>query len=170
MTTRLAADRAGVRPGLVHYHFRSVTDLLIDAALRVVREEAGRLTAAVTAMPGEQVLDLLLEAAGSYEPEDAATLVFAETMLAATRHERLRSELAVVLRECREALAQWLRGQGAADDDAVASAAVLLAAFDGLVLHRIIDEQARAMPIDSPLRRLAAPPGISPSSAERKLR
>lgn len=164
VTTRLVAERAGVRPGLVHYHFSSVTDLLIEAALRVVRAETGRMTAAVTALPGEQGLTLLLEAAGSYTPEDTTTLVFTETMLAATRHERLRGELAGVLRECREILARWLRDQGAADD-ASASAAVLLAAFDGLVLHRIIDEQARVLPVGGPLRRIAAlPADPSPTS------
>lgn len=157
VTTRLVAERAGVRPGLVHYHFSSVTDLLIEAALRWVRAEAGRLTAAVTALPAEQGLAVLLEAAGSYAPEDTTTLVFIETMLAATRHERLRRELADVLRDCRETLAGWLRGQGGADD-ASAGAAVLLAAFDGLVLHRIIDEQVRTLPVGGPLRRIAALP------------
>ncbi|WP_282786133.1 helix-turn-helix domain-containing protein, partial [Nocardia sp. CC201C] len=39
VTTRMVADRAGVRPGLVHYHFPSVTDLLIESALDVARAE-----------------------------------------------------------------------------------------------------------------------------------
>jgi len=38
VTTRMVAERAGLRPGLVHYHFDSVTDLLIDSSLRRRRQ------------------------------------------------------------------------------------------------------------------------------------
>ncbi|WP_231991179.1 TetR/AcrR family transcriptional regulator [Mycobacterium ulcerans] len=42
-TTRMVAERAGLPPGLVHYHFASLNDLLIDAALQAAREEAAQV-------------------------------------------------------------------------------------------------------------------------------
>ncbi|HET6287357.1 MAG TPA: helix-turn-helix domain-containing protein, partial [Amycolatopsis sp.] len=40
VSTRILADRAGVTPSVVHYHFPSLQDLVIEAVLGVMREVA----------------------------------------------------------------------------------------------------------------------------------
>ncbi|RJO73793.1 TetR/AcrR family transcriptional regulator [Nocardia panacis] len=152
VSTRLVAERAGVRSGVVHYHFSTVNDLLIDAGLRVMRGETQRLADAVTGESGRAGLEVLAAAVDSYRPDDEVSLVIVEVMLAASRHERLRTELGALLRTHREGVTHWLRAQGSTD--AEASAAVLMAALDGLFLHRIVDDRAAALPIGAPLQRI----------------
>ena len=46
-STRAVADRAGVRPGVVHYHVASQQDLRIDAAMRGLEPLRVALTEAI---------------------------------------------------------------------------------------------------------------------------
>ena len=160
VTTRLVAERAGVRPGVVHYHFRTVDDLLIDAALRLMGSLADGIPGA--AEPGGVRITALLSVVGEYSQPDADTRIFAEILLAATRHERLRAGLERVLTEFRTTLIDGLRTDAVVTDPE-ATAVVLVAALDGLVLHRLIDPQVRAMDVTSPLQRLC---GAEPSQKE----
>ncbi len=151
VTTRLVAERAGVRAGVVHYHFDSVDDLLIDAALRAVRGLVDDVDDADGADGGDPVAALLTRIA---EFDDAAqTRVFSEILLAATRHARLRAGLATVLTEFRAGLTDRLRAESTVADPE-ATAVVLVAALDGLVLHRLIDPRIRALDAGPALRRL----------------
>lgn len=166
VTTRMVAERAGLRPGLVHYHFNSVTDLLIDSSLRAAQAEMARILQPALTREGRDALAELIQAGASYGtgpggPGQGAA-VFVEMLLAARRHERLRSALAGMLAGARAAVGQLVRADepGA---DGQATAEVLLAAFDGLLLHRLLDpalgDPALGGPaIAAPLRRLA---GIS---------
>ncbi|MCF6522098.1 TetR/AcrR family transcriptional regulator [Streptomyces sp. JJ36] len=165
VTTRKVADRAGLRAGLVHYHFASVNDLLIDAALdRVRREvEVATLALAEAADPATGV-DQILEQMAAYSSEDPATILFSEMLLASTRHERLRRELAALLAEWRGRVAQWLASSGVAEDNE-ATALLLGAAIDGLVLHRLVDPALAEIPVTGALRRLVGLSGPSPQGA-----
>lgn len=158
VTTRMVAERAGLRPGLVHYHFTSVTDLLVAASLEAARREVNMIIEAAAAKPGQAGLAQMLDAATSYGPDDPTTTMFSEMLLAATRNERLRDGLAEVIRECRAAVADWLRREKAAVANPEASAALLMAALDGLVLHQLIDPQVRDLDVGRALRRLAGMP------------
>ncbi|MFI6367988.1 TetR/AcrR family transcriptional regulator [Nocardia sp. NPDC050630] len=154
VTTRMVAERAGVRPGLVHYHFPSVTDLLVDASLQLARTEYDALMAGVLAASGPAAMTQMLIAIGSYTGTDTATVAMSEMMLAATRHERLRIELGRFVAEARAAMTAWLREQGSTVDPE-ATAAVVLALVDGLILHRLIDPTLRAVNVTGPLLRAA---------------
>jgi AcrR family transcriptional regulator len=162
-TTRMVAERAGLPPGLVHYHFASVNDLLIDAALHAAREEAARVLDGLAGESPSAGIDRLIDAVSSYdvdEPkENPAIMVFSEMLLAATRYERLRSGLAEILGDYRSALREWLANQGGAIDPE-ATAALMFAALDGLVLHRVIDPRVRSLAIGPALRRLAGLPAV----------
>lgn len=171
VTTRRVAERAGLRPGLVHYHFSSVDDLLIEAALEAMRREMERATETLGAQtddPAEGVR-AMLDAVSEYTATDPTTVLFSETLLAATRLERLRGRLAALLAEWRRDLAERLRaaappGSPLNPDDAEGTALVLGAAIDGLVLHRLIDPSLARIPVAGPLARLAgSPSGGSPS-------
>lgn len=163
VTTRMVAERAGLPPGLVHYHFASVNDLLIDATLHAAREEAARVLDGLAGESPAAGIDRLIDAVSSYdvdEPkENPAIMVFSEMLLAATRYERLRSGLAEILGDYRSALREWLANQDRAIDPE-ATAALMFAALDGLVLHRVIDPRVRSLAIGPALRRLAGLPTI----------
>ncbi|MBF6064662.1 TetR/AcrR family transcriptional regulator [Nocardia terpenica] len=157
VTTRMVAERAGLRPGLVHYHFASVNDLLIDASLRMARGLGAGVLDGALALSGPAGIAELLGALTTYTETDPDTRVFSEMLLAATRYERLRDGLGAVLDEFRAAVAAWLRVEGAVPD-LEATAVVLVAALDGLILHRLIDPRLGELGVDGPLRRLT---GIS---------
>lgn len=168
VTTRRVADRAGLRPGLVHYHFSSVTDLLIEAALASARREMARATEAISqADDPSQGVAKVLEAVSEYTGTDPTTVLFSEMLLASTRLEPLRTQLAELMTEWRTGVAEWLRvsnatalpggsgDAGGSEDDAEATALLLGAAIDGLVLHRLIDPSIARISVAGPLARLA---------------
>ncbi|NLU71342.1 TetR/AcrR family transcriptional regulator [Streptomyces sp. HNM0575] len=164
VTTRRVADRAGLRPGLVHYHFSTVADLLIEAALDAAQREMERAAEAMArADDPSQGVAQLLGMVAEYSAEDPTTVLFSEMMLASTRQERLRARLAEMLGEWRAGVAEWLRtanagtdgGSSGSTDDAEATALLLGAAIDGLVLHRLIDPSATRISVAGPLSRLA---------------
>lgn len=146
VSTRQLAERAGVAPGLVHYHFDSLPALLRVAAVGAMRETVSEvedvLTEATDAATG---LDLMLRALDDYTGTDPTSLLFVETYLAATRDEALRADLADVLAGFRDRLTHWLDGIGTPDP--ANTAAVLAASIDGLLLHRALhpDLTARAV-------------------------
>lgn len=144
VSTRAVAQRAGVRPGVVHYHFRSVTDLLVEATVPALRSMVDELVALVEATDDVPAgIEAMLRAAAGYAAGYAAgepvSRLTAEAFLAATRVPRLRTELAALLVQARGHVAGWLRRHGEPDPEAVAT--VLVAALDGLILHLAVDEQ-----------------------------
>ncbi|OEU87317.1 TetR family transcriptional regulator [Streptomyces abyssalis] len=165
VTTRRVADRAELRPGLVHYHFSTVTDLLIEAALASARREMTRAAEAMSqADDASGGVIQVLEMVSEYTATDPTTVLFSEMLLASTRLERLRTELAELMAEWRGGVAEWLRAAGGtsgSQDDAEATALLLGAAIDGLVLHRLIDPSLARISVSGPLARLArvAPAG-----------
>jgi AcrR family transcriptional regulator len=134
VSTRVVAERAGVAPGLVHYHFSSVQALLIEAATGAMRQAAAAVEPALAT--ARDPVEALMASLDSYTGIDPISVVFVETYLAATRDPELRDVVAVILQEFRTRLASWLRARGVADPEA--TAVVLGAAIDGLVLHRAL--------------------------------
>jgi AcrR family transcriptional regulator len=173
VTTRLVAERAGTRPGLVHYHFDSVEDLLVTACTGVVRQ---MLAGTLHELTGHRDLDTgltwLLGELRRYTGADPASLLLTEAFLAASRIPRLHADLAAAISEFRTGVATWLRGLGHTTD-ADASATVLAAAIDGIVLHRALDPALDPTTLIGPLRRLLASGGGAgrngegPSAASR---
>ncbi|MFJ9539233.1 TetR/AcrR family transcriptional regulator [Streptomyces sp. NPDC101225] len=163
VTTRKVADRAGVRQGLVHYHFPTVTDLLIDAALDSARREVeGAMTALMDATDPALGMEQMLTMMATYSAGDPATVLYSEMLLASARHERLRVGLSRLMRTWRAAAGDWLRRNGA-DGDTDTAAVLLGAAIDGLVMYCIVDPTVADLPVAGPLLRLV---GFSDSSSE----
>jgi TetR/AcrR family transcriptional regulator, regulator of biofilm formation and stress response len=167
VTTRKVAARAGVRPGVVHYHFSAVSELLAEAAMQFCRDALAAPMATLHAAPDVPTgLDALLAAVHAIGADDDTALLMTESALAATRDEHLRTQMRAVLAGFRAEVATWLRRHGN-DTDADATAAVVTATLDGLLLHRAIDP---ALPVDAvggPLRRLA---GTTPVTRGEEIR
>ncbi len=154
VTTRKIAERAGVPFGVIHYHFPSVTDLLIDASLQFSRAALkGPLEELTSAPDVASGVASVLAGLDSSQPDDPATLLLAEAFLAAAREERLRTQLGELLSEFRDAVAAWLRENGVSDSEP--TAAVLAATLDGLILHRVLNPSLRGSTLAGPLTRLA---------------
>ncbi|WP_345214877.1 TetR/AcrR family transcriptional regulator [Georgenia halophila] len=160
VSTRIVAERAGVAPGLVHYHFASVQALLSQAATAAMRETTRSLgpTLARARTPQEAV-NLLARSFGSSTGTDPMSVLFVETYLAATRDPELATAVAETIAAFRSQLAAWLAEQGVPDP--AATAAVLGAAIDGLVLQRGMDPELDAAAAAPVLTRLVPHAGES---------
>ncbi|WP_431780465.1 TetR/AcrR family transcriptional regulator [Streptomyces chumphonensis] len=156
VSTRLLADRAGVGPGLVHYHFPSLQALLSEAALGTVRALADELGALLDRADGlDEGLTGLLAALDHYDGRDPTSLLFSEVYLAAARDPELGAALAEVLAATRRRIARWLAAHDAPTPED--TAAVLTAALDGVMLHRPLDAQLTSVRVAPVLRRALHP-------------
>ncbi len=162
VSTRTLAERAGVAPGLVHYHFASLQALLAQAALETMRGLVEELrTVLEQASTPENVLETMLTALDDYSGRDPLSLLFVESFLAATRDEELREALAEVVGEFRGLLAQRFTQLGVAAPDATAD--VVAAAVDGLVLHRALAPGPKTASVTPVVARL-----LTPASRQRR--
>lgn len=156
VSTRILAERAGVTPGLVHYHFPSLQALLRDAALGMISDLLSGIESIFDdARPLDHGVEMMLGSLDAYTGSDRTSLLFTETYLAAIRDETLRIELIALVDEFRRKLARWLREHGADTPDD--TAAVLAAAIDGVMLHRTLNPQLTSSAVVPVLRRLVVP-------------
>jgi AcrR family transcriptional regulator len=153
VSTRLLADRAGISAGVVHYHFASVQALLVEAALGAARSLAAEwgenLRAAGSA---DEALGVVSGVLDTYSGEDPMSVLFVEAYLASARDEQLAQALGAVIGEVRRQLAEVLAAHGVADPEA--TAVVLAASIDGVLLHRALLPGPGGAELVSVLRRL----------------
>lgn len=143
VSTRVLADRAGVTPSVVHYHFPSLQALLTEAVLGAMHAATDDLARALGAAgSAEQAIDLLFTSGQGDTRNDPRLLLFVEAYLAATRDERLRDAMVEVLAGFRRKLGRWFAEHGVPAPER--TAAIVLATLDGLALHRAL------MPKQSP--------------------
>jgi AcrR family transcriptional regulator len=156
VTTRAVAERAEVNPALVHYHFASVTELLVAASTTVAKEMLDGALGALTAHDDvAEGLDWLLGELGQYTGTDPASLLLVEAFLAGTRIPDLRAELAALLAGFGEGVAGWLRAHDHPDPEGAAT--LFAASIDGLLLHRALDRSVDLRVAAGSLRRVLLP-------------
>lgn len=153
VSTRVLAERAGVTPSVVHYHFSSVQALLNEAVVGLMRQVLAEMdTVFDTASTPARGVDALVAAVGQYTGADRTSLLFVEAYLAATRDEALREQIGGVVEEFKGRLGRWLDERGVPAPGE--TAAVLMASVDGLLLHRGVGAGAEAGSVAAVLRRL----------------
>ncbi|MFD2470107.1 TetR/AcrR family transcriptional regulator [Amycolatopsis silviterrae] len=157
VSTRVLADRAGVTPSVVHYHFPSLQALLREAVLDAMREvlESVGPALAKTQSPADLVTALF----GSVEPYtgvDPLSVLFVEAYLAARRDEELRDQIGGLLLAFRAQVSRWLAERGVPEPDATTE--VLVATIDGLLLHRGLAPGGDPAAVNSVLRGLVTRP------------
>ena len=146
VTTRAVAERAGLPHGAVSYHFRGKQELLTEAVLYVF-EQAFPIAEL-------QALETLPDLVALFEPwlgeqgeeERMVSRVGIEAMLESERNPVLRTRMAELMREFRQAMAEIARaGQERGTTPATASpealATLLGALGDGLFLHARLDPE-----------------------------
>jgi len=153
VSTRVLAERAGVRPGLVHYHFESLQALLCHAALEEMQQMLDGTMAALTqATSPADGIEMMLFGLDQYNGSDPASLLFIETYLAATRDRELRTKMSALVAGFRGSLTDALTRAGHPSPQGAASA--VMAVFDGFVLHKGLDPDLSATRIAPLLRRI----------------
>ncbi|WP_327640095.1 TetR/AcrR family transcriptional regulator [Kribbella sp. NBC_00482] len=153
VSTRILAERAGVTPSVVHYHFSSVQDVLTEATVTAMRQVLATTDELFTsATTPAAAIDALLASIEQYDGTDPMSLLFTETYLAATRDPRLHTQIAGLVTDFRTRVADWLTIHEVAEP--AATAAVLAATIDGLLLHRTLGPESPAL--TTVLRRLVS--------------
>ena len=153
VSTRILAERAGVTPSVVHYHFPSLQALLIEGVLGAMREVAGAFEPMLeTVETPEEMVDAVLASIDGSTGTDPLSLLVAEAYLAATRDDNVRREIRDLLAGLRATVGAWLAERGVADADG--TAAVLFATVDGLLLHRALEPETDPGVTAAVLRRL----------------
>ncbi|MFB8762447.1 TetR/AcrR family transcriptional regulator [Nocardiopsis alba] len=152
VSTRALAERAELTPGLVHYHFSSLNALLEEAALTTVRAMVERTAALMERTTPRQGVEAMLVELEGYPGDDPTSRLFLEAYLAAGRDAGLREGLARLLADFRERTARWLERSGVPEPEATAR--VLAAMVDGLMLHRPLDPEATRRSLAPVLDRL----------------
>jgi AcrR family transcriptional regulator len=158
--TRTIAARAGVNPALVHYHFRSVPALVMEAAEDALLRELGPSIEVFQSggTIGESVRAILewIESDGERSP---GSTILAEAMVKATRSSSFRRWTTRASRRFRAAIRTRLEaarkaGELAPDLDLDAAALLLAAALDGLLFHRLVDPKLAVLQAAAPLEAL----------------
>ena len=156
VSTRNLAERAGVGPGLVHYHFDSLHALLRQAALTEMRRVLDEASAAV-AEGGDLAggLAAMLSQLDDYTGADPSSLLVIEAYLAATRDPQLHTQMAELMLGWRTSMSEALAGAGHPSPDA--AAALLLAVLDGLFLQKGLDPDLSHTEVAPLLRQILQP-------------
>ncbi|TDC39677.1 TetR/AcrR family transcriptional regulator [Actinomadura sp. KC345] len=155
VSTRILAERAGMTPSVVHYHFPSLSSLLNEAVTSRMRELLAGLNDLLesTRSPAGAI-ETMLASVEEYTGADAASLLFVEAYLASTRDDELRERIAGLVAEFRQRFGGWLERHGVPAP--FETAAVLAACLDGVLLHRGLGLKANDP--SGVLRRLVSTP------------
>jgi AcrR family transcriptional regulator len=155
VSTRLLAERAGVTPGLVHYHYRSLDDALRTAITTAVEAMIAEFE---QRLAGETDPQRLMAAAWAALDDFSATgpqsVMIIEAVLAAIRDVELRQRLAAIVGRYRQLLTERLGAAGVEHPEA--TAAVLAAVVDGVMLHRILFEDLDSAAVEPVVARMVA--------------
>ncbi|MFE6662951.1 TetR/AcrR family transcriptional regulator [Streptomyces sp. NPDC057697] len=146
VSSRRVAERAGVNTGVIHYHVGSIGELRRIAAVRKVRAFfLGRIDEALSLEDPAVAVETMLRALSANDPRDPELLLLYESLVAASRDDQLRAEIAALLAELRQRLCDWFAARGVARPLAVA--VTLTAAIDGYLLQRSLDPSVEPGPL-----------------------
>ncbi len=174
--TRSIAERAGVNPALVHYHFGSVADLVMEAAqdalLRTLGPAIEALRSGTTIRASFRAVLRWIESNGEEAP---GSTILAEAMVQATRNASFRKWATRASHRFRQIILDRLRAARDAGEldpelDLAAAAVLLAAALDGLLFHRLVDPALEVMQVARPLEAMLLGPGAGRGSRPRKAR
>ncbi|MFD7491114.1 TetR/AcrR family transcriptional regulator [Streptomyces sp. NPDC059832] len=146
VSSRRVAERAGVNTGVIHYHVGSIGELRRIAAVRKIRTFfLDRVGEALAEPDPAAAVETMLRALSANDPRDPELLLLYESLVAASRDDQLRAEIAASLAEFRQWLCDWFAARGVTRPLVVA--VVLTAAIDGYLLQRSLDPSVDPGPL-----------------------
>jgi len=167
--TRAIAERAGVNPALVHYHFGSIAALVMEAAEYALLEELGPsidvFVSAATVQEGVTAILEWIEKRGRRTP---GAPILAEAMVKATRDPAFRRWTKQASRRFRAIILERLKTARANNEidptlDIEATAVLLAAALDGLLFHYLVDPRLDVRQTAEPIAQMLGTPGRASS-------
>ncbi len=163
--TRAIAERAGVNPALVHYHFGSIAALVMEAAEYALLEELGpSIDVFVSAATVQEGITAMLEWIEQKAQRTPGATILAEAMVKSTRDQAFRRWTkqaswrfrTIILTRLKTAHANHELDPGL---DIEATAVLLAAALDGLLFHRLVDPGLDIRQTAEPIARMLGTPG-----------
>jgi len=162
--TRSIAERAHVNPALVHYHFGSVSALVMEAAQDALLRTLGPAIEAFRS--GGTIrgsIRAILQWIDRHGEDAPGSTILAEAMVKATRNASFRRWATKASQRFRLAILDRLRaardtGELGPALDLPATAILLAAALDGLLFHRLVDPTLDVMQIAGPLEAMLIGP------------
>lgn len=142
VTHRSVAARAQTNPGLVHYYFEGSAGLRRAVAERAAELSIVRLAENILKAEDEEHLLAGAQALLTVGTRDAGPArLTTELVSAAFSDPAVGAVLTASMARTRSLLADWItaRRPDTPTEEAVGRAALLLAAVDGAVLHRLLD-------------------------------
>lgn len=142
--TRSIAERAGVNSGVVHYHFGSMEDLLLEAVASTFVTVTELATESIHAETIALGLDGMLDAIGEVDPSDPNWQVLVEALVQSARVPRLRQMTVGILDQYRAGMVMRLdagiaAGELPPDTDTEGLALALMALLDGFGLYAFVN-------------------------------
>jgi AcrR family transcriptional regulator len=163
VTARAVAERADTHAGLVHYHFGGLPALKKEVAALAVRRAFDPTIALLTSST-DWAAGLAAAVRASEPTTDAASArATAELITASLQDPDIGDLLRQTLADARAQLVPWLRSTGASEPEGLAT--LLVAALDGLLLHRIVDP---ALPLAEVARAADALASVSTATTSRR--
>lgn len=137
LTARAVAGRAGTHQGSVHYHFGGLPALKRAVAAAAVREAVEPVLAVLSAASSwpAGLAAAVRSAAEHRDPRTAR--ITAELVAASVQDPAVGELMSQALADARARLVPWLSASGEAEPEGLAT--LLVAALDGLALHRLLD-------------------------------
>lgn len=154
VSSRMVAERAGVNNALVHYHFDSMDDLLRRAAAQVLTQAFGAPTRAAWRPDVAGGMRAAVQWLDRLDIDATEVGVLAESLVQARRDPALRQHAASELEALRTELTRVIETGGGhlATLGSRGTATLLLAALDGLLLHRMVDPELNLRPAAQSIR------------------
>jgi AcrR family transcriptional regulator len=174
--TRSIAERAGVNPALVHYHFGSVSALVLEAAQDALQRTLGPSLAALQSGTTIQAsIRAILRWVERHGQDAPGSTILAEAMVKATRNASFRRWAARASQRFRSVILERLRAARTAGEldpglDLTATAMLLAAALDGLLFHRLVDPALDVMQAAGPIDAMLTGPRQARPRAQGRAR
>jgi TetR/AcrR family transcriptional regulator, regulator of biofilm formation and stress response len=165
--TRAIAERAGVNPALVHYHFGSISALVMEAAEYALLQELGpSIDVFVSAATVQEGITAILEWIEQRGQRTPGAKILAEAMVKATRDPAFRRWTKRASRRFRAIVLERLKTARANNEidpalDIEATAVFLAAALDGLLFHYLVDPGLDVRQTAEPIAQMLGAPGRS---------
>lgn len=137
LTARAVAERAGTHQGLVHYHFGGLPALKRSVAAAAVQQAFEPVLTVLTAADSWPAGMAAVVRATAAHRNPGAARISAELIAASLQDAEVGDLMRQTLADARARLVPWLAGTGVTQPEGLAT--LLVAALDGLLLHRLLE-------------------------------
>ena len=173
LTHRAVAARANANPGLVHYYFNGSDGLRVAVARAAASDSIGAvLNHVLAARDDAGLVRGIADALSGARQDAAAGRVTAELVSAAFSDPEIAAVIRAEFARGRERVQEWLGVRHPELTPALVrgTAAMMVAAVDGLVLHLVLDPDLRMGDIAEVVLRMGRSTEESSDQQDRKTR